>query len=434
MSGNNFGFQKHDALERVLLVALVRPFHGKTEIFESLTELALLAESAQGVVVDKIIQERPRVDPATFIGKGKAHEVAGIVHSGNVNTVIFDEDLTPAQVYNLETIIKRKVIDRTGLILDIFAKHARTREAKTQVELAQLNYMLPSLTGRWSHFSRQEGGIGLRGPGETQLETDRRLVRKRIAKLREELNHIEKQRVNRYRGRKNTFKAALVGYTNAGKSTLMNALTKATVLVEDKLFATLDSTVRKMPVSPNQHILLSDTVGFIKKLPHHLIASFHSTLGEVREADLLIHVVDFSHPHYKEQLDAVNGVLQQLEVADKPVLLVFNKLDLVDDREKIDHARMEFPDTIFISAMRELGLLKLTDAIQQRATQDYQEFYVTIPLEEQRVQLPVIKRHFEIMETTYEDSTIHVRIRGNRKMIGKVKGIMGMVKVSDEER
>lgn len=433
MANFNFGFQKNDAQERVLLVALIRPFRNKIEITESLVELALLAESANGVVIDKIIQERPRVDPATFIGKGKAHEVASIVHSLKVNTVIFDEDLTPAQVFNLEKIIKRNIIDRTGLILDIFAKHARTREAKTQVELAQLNYLLPSLTGRWSHFSRQEGGIGLRGPGETQLETDRRLVRKRIVKLREDLNHIEKQRVNRYKGRKSIFKAALIGYTNAGKSTVMNALTKANVLVEDKLFATLDSTVRKMSVSSKQYILLSDTVGFIKKLPHHLIASFHSTLGEVREADLLVHVVDFSHPGYKEQIDAVNDVLLILELQDKSVLLVFNKLDLVNDSEKIDQARTEYPDAIFISAKRELGLVRLTNTIHQCAVKDYQEFHVTILLEEQAAQFAVIKRHFEIMETTYEDSVVHVRLRGNRKMIGTVKGILDMVKVDAVE-
>jgi GTP-binding protein HflX len=274
--------------EKSLLVGVVLPHMSRWEIEENLEELGLLAQTAGVDIVDHLIQGLERINPAHFIGTGKVGELSRLVKALNISTVIFDSDLTPAQIRNLERATEAKIIDRSTLILDIFAKHARTREAKTQVELAQLQYLLPRLTRQWVHLSRQVGGIGTKGPGETQLETDRRLVRNRIESLRRELTKIDQQRLTRRKGRENTFKISLVGYTNVGKSTIMNLLSGSDVLVEDQLFATLDSTTRRVRLSEDHEILLSDTVGFIRRLPHHLIASFKSTLDEVRSADLLL--------------------------------------------------------------------------------------------------------------------------------------------------
>jgi GTP-binding protein HflX len=330
---------------------------------DSLDELALLADTAGAQIAGRFIQSRPKPDPATFIGRGKVGEIAA--HNGSFDLVIFDDDLTPTQAATLEELIGKRILDRSGLILDIFARRARTRESRTQVELAQLQYLLPRLTGRWRHLERQAGGIGLRGPGETQLETDRRMVRQRIARLTKELEAIERQRSTQRRRRLDQFKVAIVGYTNAGKSTLLNALTDAKAFVEDRLFATLDSTVRMMKSPDPQRILLIDTVGFIRKLPHHLVASFRSTLEETVLADLLMHVVDLSHPHYPEQMRQVDRTLSEMGLQNRARLLVFNKIDLVRHSAELKRRQEEFPDAVFISALRGIQLDALRDRLRQ---------------------------------------------------------------------
>jgi GTP-binding protein HflX len=322
----------------------------------SLEELARLTDTAGARVLDTVTQKRGTVHPGTFIGKGKLEQLKTLAEAADADMVIFDDDLSPAQMRNLEKALGRKVVDRSELILDIFARRARTRESRLQVELAQLEYTLPRLTGMWKHLERQAGGIGTRGPGETQLETDRRIVRERIARLKKELQAVERERETQRRRRRRELRAAVVGYTNAGKSTLFNALTRSNVFVEDRLFATLDATTRQM-VSPTRQVaLLTDTVGFIRKLPHHLVASFHSTLVEAIEADLLLHVVDASDPHFRRQIAAVEEVLEQILETPRPTTLVFNKTDLLDDPDLIAGLRIEFPGSFAVSARTGEGL------------------------------------------------------------------------------
>jgi GTP-binding protein HflX len=323
-------------------------------------ELAQLADTAGAQTVARFVQARPKPDPATYIGKGKVGEIAA--QNGDFDVIIFDDDLSPAQAGSLEKAIGKRVVDRSGLILDIFARRARTREARTQVELAQLQYLLPRLAGRWVHLERQVGGIGVRGPGETQLETDRRLVRKRISQLNRELKAIDQQRSNQRSRRQNLFKVAIVGYTNAGKSTLMNALTDSQLFVEDRLFATLDATVRAMKSADVNRVLLIDTVGFIRKLPHHLVASFRSTLDETVLADLLLHVVDLSHPHWSEQMRQVDRTLEEMGLKDRSRLLVFNKADKVEHAVEIQRIQNDYPDAELISALRGIRV----DALKER--------------------------------------------------------------------
>ncbi|HKQ58256.1 MAG TPA: GTPase HflX [Candidatus Eisenbacteria bacterium] len=329
----------------------------------SLEELARLTDTAGAKVMDTVTQKRGTVHPATFIGKGKLEELQAQAEAADADMVIFDDDLSPAQVRNLEKALGRKVVDRSELILDIFARRARTRESRLQVELAQLEYTLPRLTGMWKHLERQAGGIGTRGPGETQLETDRRLVRERIARLKKELGAVERERETQRRRRRREFRAAIVGYTNAGKSTMFNALTRANVFVEDRLFATLDSTTRKLVSPERQVVLLTDTVGFIRKLPHHLVASFHSTLVEAIEADLLLHVVDASDPHFPRQIAAVEEVLDEILETPRPATLVFNKADRVADPTMLDGLRVEYPGSFTISARTGEGLDALARAL-----------------------------------------------------------------------
>jgi len=292
-------------IERAMLVALDTKTYSKEVVEEHLAELEELADTAGAETVFKIIQSKARMDSVYYIGKGKAEELAQLVELNDINIIIFDDDLTPVQVRNLSDLFKRKVIDRSGLILDIFASRAKSKEAKTQVELAQLQYLLPRLTRAWTHLSKQYGGIGTKGPGETQIETDRRIIRTRIAHLKEKLTQIESHRVTQSAGRKNATRIAIAGYTNAGKSTLFNLLTSSDVFAEDKLFATLDSTTRLLEVHDTEKILISDTVGFIRKLPPQLVASFKSTLSEVREADIIFHVIDASHNFYEDHLKVV---------------------------------------------------------------------------------------------------------------------------------
>lgn len=343
--------------EKAVIVGARLPRQSEFEFNESINELASLVQSAGGKVVARVTQNRDRIDPTYYIGKGKVSEIADQVKKHSADLVVFDDELSPAQVRNLEKTLDTKVIDRGALILDIFGKRARTNEARVQVEMAQLEYMLPRLTRQWSHFSKHVGGIGTRGPGETQLETDRRLTRKRISILAERLEKIDRAREVQRRRRKDMFNVCLVGYTNAGKSTLFNALTREDVWVENMLFCTLDSTSRSYHVGSGQKVIFTDTVGFIRKIPHQLVASFRATLNEVRLADLLLHVVDFSHPHYVKRIADVNTVLEDLEAADIPKIMVFNKIDQSAEAY-LEFGQFVVPDKnkIFTSATERLGL------------------------------------------------------------------------------
>ena len=367
-----------------------------------------------------MLRRLAKPDPGTFIGKGKVKELAYEVQVRSADSVIFDDDLTPAQVRNLEQELNAKVLDRSGVILDIFASRARSREARTQVELAQLNYLLPRLTRRWVHLSRQVGGIGVRGPGETQLEVDRRLVRERIAKLKKELEKIERSRQVRRHGREQHFQAAIVGYTNSGKSTLLNALTSADAFVEDRLFATLDSTTRKLMLSPQTSILLSDTVGFIRKLPHHLVASFRSTLEETVEADLLIHVIDLSHPQFRAQIATVRTVLSDLGLENKPRLLVFNKVDRLHGGSALEWARSTYPNAVFISALLGIRLDELVEKLTEIVMLEYVEGDVSIPVSQGEL-IAKLYRIAEILDVGQQDGMIHIHYRTHRTTLNRVK-------------
>jgi GTPase len=321
--------------EKVVLVGLISQSQDERQANEYLDELEFLADTAGASVLKKFLQRMDRPHPVTFVGKGKLDEISTFIKVAEADTVIFDDELTPTQLRNIEKILDCKVLDRTNLILDIFARRAQTAHAKTQVELAQYQYLLPRLTRMWTHLERQRGGIGLRGPGETQIETDRRIILEKIARLKEQLVKIDKQKSTQRRNRGKMVRVALVGYTNVGKSTIMNMLSKSDVFAENKLFATLDTTVRKVVVG-NLPFLLADTVGFIRKLPHDLVESFKSTLDEVRESDILIHVVDISHPGFEEQIEVVNSTLSEIEAGDKPVFYLFNKIDAFSYVEKDD--------------------------------------------------------------------------------------------------
>src|SRR6185437_12661968 len=317
--------------ERAVLVGLVHNMQTETQVQEYLTELAFLAETAGAVTVKNFTQKLQKPDSRTFLGKGKLEEIREYVHAEGINLAIFDDELTGSQIINIEDALGIKTIDRSDLILDIFAHRAKTAQAKVQVELAQYQYLLPRLKGMWKHLERLGGGIGTRGPGETEIETDRRIVKDKISLLRKRLAEIDKQALTQRKERGTYIRVALVGYTNVGKSTLMSLLSKSDVFAENKLFATLDTTTRKI-VYEQTPFLLSDTVGFIRKLPHHLVESFKSTLDEVREADCLLHVVDISHPAYEDQMGVVNKTLQEIGAFDKPTITIFNKMDLYEQK------------------------------------------------------------------------------------------------------
>ncbi len=375
-----------EANERTVLVGLVTLRQNEAKVKEYLDELAFLARTAGAEPEKRFIQKLDYPNPRTYVGKGKLEEIRQYVEDNDIGLVIFDDDLSPKQVANIEKELKVKILDRTSLILDIFAKRAQTATARTQVELAQYQYLLPRLTRMWTHLERQRGGIGMRGPGETQIETDRRIILDKIAHLKAELRDIDKQKAVQRKNRGKLTRVALVGYTNVGKSTLMNLLSKSDVFAENKLFATLDTTVRKIVID-NLPMLLTDTVGFIRKLPTHLVESFKSTLDEIREADLLVHVVDISHPGFEQQIEVVNRTLAEVcDGADKPMIMVFNKIDAftytpkdADDltprtRENIPLEELEQSwmsrlgdDAVFISAKKGINIDLLKQRIYEKA-------------------------------------------------------------------
>jgi GTP-binding protein HflX len=349
------------APERVFLVGVELKTHSTWAVQDSLAELEELAATAGGDVIGNGTQKLEAPVAGTFIGSGKADELASQCRRNNVDTVIFDDELSPAQSRNLENVFECKVLDRTALILDIFAQRARTREGKLQVELAQLQHLLPRLTRFWGHLSRQKGGIGMRGDGETQLETDRRRVQDRIARITRELEEVRQHRLTQRAGRQRSLwlLASIVGYTNAGKSTLLNALTGASTLAEDMMFATLDPMTRRLRLPTNQNVLLTDTVGFIRKLPHRLVEAFKATLEEVVQAELLLHVVDVSHPQAEEQILAVNAVLEEIGASGKPTLMVFNKTDRFDNNGPLKNFLDRFPNSVGLSAKTGAGIPEL---------------------------------------------------------------------------
>ena len=371
--------------EKAILIGLITPKLTQDQVDEYLEELSFLAKTAGVNPIKRFTQKLPNPDNTTFLGKGKINEVKEYVKDEKIDVVIFDDDLTPSQLKNIQKIfLKTKILDRSNLILDIFASRAQTAQARTQVELAQYEYLLPRLTRMWTHLERQKGGIGMRGPGETQIETDRRIIKDKISLLKKKLAKIDKQSLTRRKGRADMIRVALVGYTNAGKSTLMNKLSKSEIFAENKLFATLDTTVRKV-VLKNLPFLLSDTVGFIRKLPHQLVESFKSTLDEVRESDLLLHVVDISNPNFEEQIEIVNKTISDIGAQSKPQLIIFNKIDAYtyeikeeDDLTPIKKENLSLNDlkqtwmsklnidSIFISALDKINFDELREILYDR--------------------------------------------------------------------
>ena len=346
--------------EKAILIGIINSVQSEIIVNEYLNELSFLTETAGGYVSKRFIQRVDKPNPKTFIGSGKIIEIQNYCIKNDIGSVIFDDELSPTQQLNLEKILRSKIIDRTGLILDIFAQRAKTSYAKNQVELAQYQYLMPRLKGLWTHLERQKGGIGMRGPGETEIETDRRIVRDKISLLKKRLSNIDKQMSVQRGNRGSLVRVALVGYTNVGKSTLMNLITKSDVFAENKLFATLDTTVRKMVIG-NLPFLLTDTVGFIRKLPTQLVESFKSTLNEITESDLLLHIVDISHPNYEEHIDSVNEVLGQIDSIDKPSILVFNKIDRLEDDSFIKSNKLK--SRVYISAEKKTNINELKEKI-----------------------------------------------------------------------
>ncbi|MBI3260213.1 MAG: GTPase HflX [Ignavibacteriae bacterium] len=394
--------------ERAIAVAVSPKGGDRAMALDHLDELEFLAETCGAEVIAKIYQERDKPDGSTAVGKGKVQEIKEMVEEDNVTLIIFDDDLTPVQVRNLEKELEVKVIDRSGLILDIFASRAQTSEAKTQVELAQLQYMLPRLTRMWSHLSKQFGGIGTKGPGETQIETDRRMVRDRIDALKERLLHIDTQRQQQRKGRQGLIKFALVGYTNAGKSTLMNAMTDSGVYVKDQLFATLDTTVRSIELPNGKKGVISDTVGFIRKLPTHLIASFRSTLAEASDADVLMHVVDVSHKAFREQIAVVDETLAALNIEGKPTILVLNKTDAITEEER-NQLEIEYPGSVLISAVHNINLDKLLIKMQQLSEKGVSLIHLELPYSQMQL-LPKLYDLGEITSRLEHDNGLTVEI------------------------
>ena len=408
-------------LEKALLVGLETHKSGRVEVAESMDELAMLVASAGGEVADRATQKLDAPVSPTYIGSGKAAELALLAKAKKADTVIFDDELSPAQARNLEVIFSCKVLDRTQLILDIFAQRAKSKEGKLQIELAQLVYLLPRLTGMWTHLSRQSGGIGMRGPGETQLEVDRRRVQERITRLERDLAEVRKHRTIQREGRLRQHwpVAALVGYTNAGKSTLMNRLTHADVVTENRLFATLDPTIRQFRMPNGVRVLLGDTVGFLKKLPTHLVESFRSTLEEVAFADVLIHVVDASHPQRDEQRRAVDEVLQKIGAGDKHTLTVWNKADRLENWSGLEREAEGVPNGVVISAETGQGMPGFFAELTTMLTAWSMQVHLRVPQSEGAL-LALLERSGRILEKRYEGNEVELRAHIPPFLRGKV--------------
>ena len=391
---------------------------------EHLDELERLADTAGAAVVGRLTQQLDRPNPSTYLGKGKVEELRDLVAEREATLIIFDDELSPAQGKNIEEMVQKRVMDRAELILDIFATRARTAEARMQVELAQLEYMLPRLTRLWTHLEKFRGGIGMRGPGETQLETDRRLINHRIKVLKERLTEVQRQREIQRQGRRGTFRASLVGYTNAGKSSILRGMSGAAdVFVEDRLFATLDPLTREVDLGDGYRALLTDTVGFIRKLPHHLVASFRATLEEVAEADLLLHVIDASHPTWEEQRLVVDQVLGEIGAAERPMQYVFNKVDRLEPevevamRERIGNL---LPEAIFVSAVADGGLDPLRASLAARIREQRPLVEVRVPIADGRL-LAEVHRDAEVVGQRSEDGEMVVTARADAMTAGRLR-------------
>ena len=396
-------------LENTVIVGIINSRQDEIQSKEYLDELAFLANTAGGAVLKRFVQKMQIPNPKTFIGSGKMAEVEHFVSENEVTTVVFDDELTPAQQGNIEKILRCKILDRTGLILDIFAQRAQTSYARTQVELAQYEYLLPRLKGLWTHLERQRGGIGMRGPGETEIETDRRIVRDKISLLKKKLITIDKQMATQRGNRGALVRVALVGYTNVGKSTLMNVIAKSDVFAENKLFATLDTTVRKVVIG-NLPFLLSDTVGFIRKLPTQLVESFKSTLDEVQEADLLLHVVDISHPNFEEHIQSVNQILGEINNLDKPTLMVFNKIDQVESAGIIEHYLETHRPAVAISAKSQQGFDSFLAELGTQLRPIRQFLELKIPQEKTQVMARLYEVG-QVEDRRFEDNDAFFKVR-----------------------
>ena len=409
------------AMEKAITVGVILPGINESDVQNHLEELDLLADTAGAEVVGRVTQRLSKINPSFFVGKGKAEQIINQAKMLNVNLIIFDNELSPAQIKNYHKLADDiKIIDRSGLILDIFQKHAQTREAKTQVELAFCQYLLPRLTRQWTHLERQMGGIGTRaGMGETQIEIDRRLIRNRISKLKKDLKRIDRERETQSQRRKNEFRVALVGYTNAGKSTLFNALTGADVYIQDQLFATLDTTIRQLDLGNSHQVLLSDTVGFIRKLPHNLVASFRSTLKEVLEANLVLMVLDASSSIMVEHLETIRDVLSELGAGHMPEISVLNKIDLITDKNMVKKLQRQFPDAVAVSALQHLRLNELRSKILRTMENDYETVDLQIPYEYGKI-IAQVQDGVEVLERVYDDQGIRLKIRGNKNRIEKI--------------
>ena len=424
--------------ERVLLMGVILP-NSKADPGDPLGELRALAKTAGGQVVDEMVARRPKPHPGLYVGTGKAEEIAQRCEMNEVDTVIFDNDLSPAQIRDLEGIIRRKVLDRSELILDIFAAHARTRESRLQVELAQLEYTYPRLKNMWTHLERiggssaaaAAGGIGTRGPGETQIETDRRLVQKRVSFLKRQIDEVDRRKIRTIRARRNAYKVCLVGYTNAGKSTMMNLLTGADTLVADQLFATLATKTRRWDTGSAEDVLLSDTVGFVRDLPHHLVASFRATLEEAIHADLHLHVADASHEWVHQEIEAVRAVLRELGCDEKDRLLVLNKVDKIVDPSVRTVLAQRYPGALFVSAQTGEGAAALIEAVQQRVSGRDLRVKLSANYRNGRL-MQYIARHAKVQRQDYDEKAATIEAVLPAARVGELRSFGGDVAILEE--
>jgi len=417
--------RKNTSYENAIIVAINLLGNRGELLVEELDELELLADTAGAKILDKVIQKRNKVDPSTFIGSGKIKSIITAAQELNVSVIIFNDELTPAQLKNIQKLAgeKLKIIDRTGLILDIFEKHAKTKESKAQIRLARLKYLLPRLTRQWTHLERQMGGVGTRGgPGETQIEIDRRMIRNQINSLNKELKSIQKQRLTQHKKREEIYKVSLIGYTNSGKSTIMKAITESNVYIQDQLFATLDTTTRKVEAKQEYNFLLSDTVGFIRNLPHDLVASFRSTLMEIKDSDLILKIVDCSSNNIPVHLSTIKEVLKTLEIDSKLDLIVFNKIDLINV-DRLSWLRREYPAAIFISAEKELKINELFNEIQKKLSELNEVVDINIPYSKLSI-IDYIYKTSKVIKRIDEYDQLKMRIESSSSNIRKLKSML----------